>query len=425
MRTKRIVSLLIIVIISTLLASMIYYSLYPVGGVKVTLSTVGKNSSELHYKVWTLSPNGSVVVLASGRGNRVEILSSAVEKARKIANALGSSSEIMFIDVWERVGDKVLVLPLMSFELPAEKKWYRAKRINIRIPSPVSEKKGDSAIWKTLRKAVIPLEDPLLIVQKGEKVNVSLMVNLRVNSYSDYVGPKVTVVYANSSTSNVSATRIDVLDSVFSGKYYIGIGAEMKSRGRSWLEEGVYMKTLVIKQEEYICTGSNCKPTGLYRYIVAPLSMKFSGRSPMIIDVWRRDGNGSVWENTSLLRNLIMTPPLGVIMGGIREPVMLYNIYKEPWSSGNMTVYSVGVATPAGYELRKKLSWLPEWFSSVPVVIGNSIAGSLTELEETNETVKVYGAETMFRVHIKTSPTDGSTVTTLPFGYYFYVTSSS
>ncbi|NPA47435.1 MAG: hypothetical protein GXO14_02170 [Thermococci archaeon] len=417
-RSRALITVGIIVIIAV---ALVYRSVSPIGGIRVSLGTSLGKGVEIHYSLWTVASNGSIVTLKSGEtGGSIAVSSDVVKRVRDLARARNSSSGILFVDAWARKGGRVYALPLQSFEIPVEGRWYEAKRIHITLLNPVSVESGNGVVWKTVHRDLLrDFKVPLTVVQKN--TNVSLLVDLRINSYSDYVGPKVTVVYAGRSAKNVSDVKIHVLDSAFTGVYYIGIGGEVKGPSLSWMAEGVYMKLLVMEQEEYVCGAGDCRPAGLFRYLLIPLGMKYRGSNPMMIQVWREDGNGTWGWEPNLSDGITLVPTYGVIMGGVKEPALLYNIYKKPWSSNNMTHYAVGVATPAGYELRQKLNWLPRWFNSVPIVVGNSIAGSLCELKSVPEVIKVYGAETLFNVTLKTSPTNGSTVTTMPFGYYFYV----
>jgi len=420
MRRSRAYAILGAVLI-VVIVGLTYRSIYPVGGVRLAVSTPIGENGELHYRIWTVAPNGSLILLTSGTAHTyITLSSSVVRRVQSTARRLNSSSGILFVDTWVKRGDEVYSMPVQSFEIKDNERWFVPKKVRISLFNPLKVEKGSALEWRTLDRTLLhDVKVPVMIVQKNS--NVSLVVNLAINSYSNYVGPKVTVVYANESARNVSDVKINVLNSAFTGTYHIGMGAEMK-KGPHWVAEGVYMNLLVIKQEEYVCKGTVCQPDGLLRYLVIPLGMRYTGSNPMIVNVWREEGSGNWWKSTRYPpRGITLTPALGVFVGDLRNPTMLYDIYRKPWSSDNMTMYAVGVATPAGYELRNKLNWLPGWFSSIPVVLGNSIAGSMYELQETNETAKVYGTETAFKIRVKTSPTNGSTVTTMPFGYYFYV----
>ncbi len=416
-----------VVIVAVMITGLVFYHLTR-GSVGMQVEVITPlGCVRVHYDLWTVAPNGSIVKLASGSTNgTITVPANVLKRARTVARIMNSSSAIVFVDSWVKRGNLVYAMPLQSFEVPSHKKRHgkwKTKHVKVVIGEPINNLTGPGGLrWVTKRRVVIDgMKLPLMIVQGN--TNTSIEASIRINSYSDYVGPRVTVVYgcnSSNNSNNLSAIRVSILDSAFTGTYYIGMGGEVRG-GRSWMVEGVYLRLVLIEQEESVCPndGGACTPTGEVRYLLIPIGMRHRGSNPMMVDVWKESGRGT-WGK-ELLSYFRLVPPHGVAFEP-RIPVTLYDVYRYPWSSGNMTSYAVGVAAPAGYELRRKTyDWLPRWFDAVPIIVGNSMAGDIEEVGP-YEPAKVYGGETILKVGLKTSPFNGSTMTDMPFGYYLYVT---
>ncbi len=408
-----------IIVLILVLAGVGY--IYSTEGANITLQWTEKPGGTVYYALWTFSSNGSIEVLERGKTDgKIHLTEGTLKDLTSLARARGSHSVFIGVDLWVVKGGKLYTLPPESVELPLNtgsitpEEYHLNVSMKDTLESPVS---AGTPEWKTYyERTYSGIKLPLMVISKNSTLKNNVTVIFKLKSHSIMVGPRVTVVYGKNNGENGGAfpvgMKIRILDSPLTGRYFGGTTIKMRGNDTT-AAVGVYVTLHLEKQREVVCGAGGCSPTGNERYILSVEKVGGGG-----------DGSGysslELWSIRGTDKN---APPVGLDFVPVNGTEIhgdnigyITAIYGDVWANGT-TPYSLGVAAPAGWVLKKLDDSLPEWFALVPVEVGNSIAVSIHN--EGAFPMSAYGATTPYRVSLKISPSRGEyTTTKLPFGFF-------
>jgi len=409
-----------IIVLILVLAGVGY--VYTTEGANITLQWTEKPGGTVYYALWTFSGNGSMEVFERGRtGGRIHLTEGTLKELTSLAKTRGSHSVFIGVDLWVVKDGKLYTLPPESIELPLNAGSFIPDEyyLNVSTTGALEDQisSGETPEWKTTyERTYTGVKLPLMVISKNSSLQNSVTLIFKLKSHSPLVGPKVTVVYGKGTgvggESLPEGMRIRILDSPVTGRYSAGTTIRMRGNDTT-AAVGVYTTIHLEIQKEVVCGTGGCRPTGNERYIlsVEKIGGGYDGSGYRSLEIWSSEGTG----NTTLPQGLDFVPANGTEIHGDNMGYITA-VYGDVWANGT-TPYSLGVAAPAGWVLKKLDDSLPGWFSLVPIEVGNSIAVSIHN--EGAFPIRAYGATTPYRVSLKTSPSRGEyTTTKLPFGFF-------
>ncbi len=399
--------------------------MYTMKGANITLQWAEKPGGTVYYALWTFSGNGSIEMFERGRTDgRIHLTEDTLKKLKSIAKSRGSHSVFIGVDLWVVKDGKLYTLPPESVELPLNAGSFIPDEYYLNVSTREALEgqilSGETPEWKTAyERTYRGVKLPLMVISKNSSLQNSVTLIFKLKSHSPLVGPKVTVVYGKGidagGESLPESVRIRILDSPVTGRYSGGTTIKM-GKNDTTAAVGVYTTIHLEIQKEVVCGAGGCRPTGNERYIlsVEKIGGDYDGSGYRSLEVW----SSEEISNITLPPGLDFVPANGTEIRG-NGMGYITAVYGDVWAK-DTTLYGLGIASPAGWVLKKLDGSLPEWFNLVPIEVGNSIAVSIHN--EGALPIKVYGATTPYTVSLKTSPSGGGyTTTKLPFGCFIRI----